>query len=104
MRYEKPAILDLNASARRASGNNLFGCVSGGDTGQTSATCGTGGTAYGGCSVGSIAGSLDSCAGGISAAGGDCLSGTTVGGAFYCESGAGGGNDPYGCTVGPSFA
>lgn len=103
MRYAKPFTMDLKSMAVQGADGEAFGCVSGDNTGLTSATCGTGGTAYGGCSSGSDPGTLESCTGGSSASGGDCLGGSFVGSAFYCEAGATGGNDPYGCTAGPSF-
>lgn len=104
MKYQKPVAVSLNHQARSVKGDVPLGCVSGGNTGLTSATCGVGGIAYGGCAPGSDPGTLVSCAGGNDAFGGDCLSGVVVSSAFYCESGAGGGNDPYGCTAGPSFS
>jgi hypothetical protein len=105
MVYEKPVAVSLSDQARYAKGGSIEGCVSGVNTGLTSATCGTGGTAYGSCAPGGTAGILASCAGGAAAPDGDCLSGTIVNTGYgYCEAGPSGSNDPYGCTAGPSFS
>jgi hypothetical protein len=92
MKYEKPVVLKLGARGQLAHGDSINACVDGPSAGA-GVTCDTGGTG----------GDFGSCVSGDAATGfGDCLSGSAV--AFYCEAGAGGSDDPTGCTVGPSYA
>ncbi len=102
MKYQKPIVMNLNARAQFADGQGPEGCVSGPAAG-TWESCGDGGSATWGCTVGGAAGAYPSCMpGGAASGGGDCLGGSAV--QYYCEAGTSGGNDPYGCVTGPSFA
>lgn len=102
MQYKKPLAVELSSHARNASGGGPRACVPGAEAG-TWESCGGGGAADWTCDAGGAAGAYTSCMpGGAADANGDCLSGSVV--LYYCEAGTGGGNDPYGCNVGPSFA
>ena len=90
MRYEKPKTVELGSRAVRAEGERSLACVSGGSAGEFE-TCSTGPAPWAG---------PNCAAGGAATGNGDCISGTAV--RFYCETGASGVNDPYGCRVGPS--
>lgn len=101
MRYQKPTVMELGNRARRAAGKSPQGCVSGPAAGEYE-TCGTGASAGWSCVSGDRPGSFPGCAPGSAAGGGgDCLSGSSV--SYYCEAGAGGDDDPYGCVSGPSY-
>lgn len=92
MRYEKPIVIDLSASAR-ASGQEPLSCYPGPTPGDDWYLCETGGGPYSpvqGCNVGPAPGSGSQVM---------CISGVAV--LSVCESGAGGWHDTY-CTVGPS--
>lgn len=102
MKYEKPELLELGERARVTTAQGFRGCVPGAAAGQWE-SCGNGGAATWGCTAGTSAGAYTTCFGGNAANGnGDCLSGSVV--RYYCEVGTSGGNDPYGCAMGPSFA
>jgi hypothetical protein len=101
MKYEKPVVLNLSRRAQFATGDGIDGCVPGAAAGAWE-SCGSGGAATWGCTTGGSAGAYTSCMnGGAANANGDCLAGSAV--QYYCEVGAGGGADPYGCNMGPSF-
>jgi len=103
MRYEKPIVMSLNARARQATGESPLGCVAGPAAGGPHESCGSGGSATWGCITGGNASGLTSCMPGSAASvNGDCLGGTSV--QYYCEAGTGGGDDPWGCNVGPFFS
>lgn len=102
MKYEKPIVLNLSARAQSARGQGPQGCVAGPAAG-TYESCGSGGSATWGCTTGGAADFVTSCmSGGAANGSGDCLAGSVV--TYYCETGAGGDNDVFGCNVGPSFA
>jgi hypothetical protein len=99
MRYEKPNVIELNARAR-AAGQGPLACVDGSAAGGADETCGVGSSAGFTCSPGTSGAAGATCYAGSSPSGGfeDCLSGTS---AYYCEAGAGGNDDPFGCRSGP---
>jgi len=100
MRYEKPMLMEIDA--RPAAGQGPEACVSGPAAG-TFETCNVGDAAGWSCVVGPQPGAYESCApGGAADNYADCISGSVVW--YYCEAGTDGGNDPYGCQAGPSFA
>lgn len=103
MKYQKPEILDIGVRMQRAEGQVApNGCVAGPAAGIWE-SCGSGGSASWGCNTGGAAGAYTSCMPGAAAsANGDCLTGSSV--QYYCEVGASGGDDPYGCVAGPSFS
>lgn len=92
MKYRTPEVFDIGVRMQKADGQvSPNACVPGGSAGYWE-SCGDGGAA----------GPWESCYPGGNAAGtGDCLSGTGV--KYYCSSGSGGNDDPYGCNVGPSY-
>jgi hypothetical protein len=99
MRYITPIVMELGARAKRAAGQVPLACVSGPTAGAWE-SCGSGGSATWGCITGGAAGHTSCIPGSAASVDGDCVSGTGV--RYYCESGSGGSNDPYGCVAGPS--
>jgi hypothetical protein len=100
MQYQKPRVVQLGVRGRSAVGGPE-GCVAGPAAGDWE-SCGAGTSAGWGCVTGGAAGAYTSCMNGAAAStNGDCLNGSGV--RYYCEAGIGGGDDPYGCNVGPSY-
>jgi len=101
MRYEKPMLMEIGA--RPAAGQGPEACVPGPAAGGGNESCGEGIGAGWSCTPGQgVYYGFESCTpGGAADYYADCLSGTLV--YFFCEVGTDGGQDPYGCQVGPSF-
>ena len=102
MRYEKPEVMEIDA--RPAAGQQPEVCASGEAADLPWQTCGVGTGAGWSCVLGVGGGTRTSCVpGGAADYDGDCYSGTVVNPGNWCEVGTNGGQDLYGCTVGPSF-
>ena len=99
MRYQKPIVVELNASAR-ASGQVPLSCMSG--TGATAyeGVCGAGTSPTYNAACASGPANAGDCAGGATAAF-TCLSGVDTYYHYECAAGTGGGAGS--CTMGPSF-
>ena len=100
MRYEKPEVMEIGA--RPAAGQEPENCISGMAAQGGMQSCVEGPLADWSCQVGNVPQPWITCAPGDAAdTGGDCYSGTVV--QNWCEAGTNGGQDTYGCTVGPSY-